>query len=271
MRVAPRLVIALALTASLLALAPAALADEDAEALCIIFVQPSQDFSVLEISADLILTPEQRANLSARIDLDDDGTINGTEVAAYENESRRNYDGAAIPDERRMVLDGAAATSYDVRTKLNNWTGPRAEAEKGVVTEVRYYRFDAREAQQHTLEGSLYVRPIPTTDPQVVIEVVVIDAPVDWLIAKVVQTDSNGNTLNETYPESSTYRISGFDLSRGSVVFRHESAPRVVTPSPSVEPPPERERMPQPGPGALALLAVLGIAAVTAKARRRRG
>lgn len=262
-----RLVLALVVVASV---APAALAQEDAEALCIIFVRPSQDFTVLEIAADLILTPEQRANLSVRVDANDDGAIDAAEVEAYENATRTNYDGLSIPHDRRMLLDGAPATSLDVRTKLRDWTGPRVGAEKGVVTELRYYRFDAYPSQEHVLEGALYVRPIPTSDPQAVIEVVVIDAPADWRIAKVVQSDADGRPVNETYPDATSHRVSGFDLSRGSVVFHHESAPRVTAP-PSVEPPPPPpEPSYEPAPGTLAAVLTLALVAAIAGARSRR-
>lgn len=271
MRAVPRLVLALLLGLSLASLAPGSLADEDAEALCIIFIRPSQDFTILEVAADLILTPEQRANLSARVDANADGTIDATEVEAYENQTRVNYESAAIPAERVLRMDLEDAESLDVRTKLRNWTGPRAEAEKGVVTEERYYRFERHDQTGHTLDGALYVRPsLPTN---VVIEVIVIDAPADWRIARVAQTDENGNVVNESFPNAASHRLSGFDLSRGSITFVHSSAPDVTAPPPQLTTPATAPMHYDPAPGAIGAVVTLALAAalVSWAPWRRRG
>lgn len=264
-----RLVLALVLTSSLISLAPSSLADEPAEALCIIFIRPSQDFALLEIAADLILSPEQRANLSARVDANKDGTIDATEVDVYQNETRISYDGASIPPERRLRMDLEDAESLDLRTKLREWTGPRAEAEKGVVTEERFYRFEEHDQTGHTLEGALYVRPIPTGEPQVVVEVVVIDAPAGWRIARVAQTDGNGTVVNETFPSAQSYRISGFDLAHGSVTFVRSSTPATPT-APIVTSPATTPMHYDPAPGAALVVAMLAVAALVAARVRRR-
>lgn len=252
---------------AVLALLPPAHGQEAEEALCIIFVRPlDASFQILEVAADLILSPEQRVNISERVDADADGVITAEEVSVWQNETSVSTDGWNVPFERRIMLDGSDAFLVDTYTRLRDWTGPVEDARKGVVTEARYYRYAPDPSSMHEIRGGLYIQPAPT--PQVVIEVVVIEAPNGWVVSRLSQVDANGTETNVSYPEERSVRLSGFDLSQGAVTFRDATV--VATPPPTTSPDvtptaPPSEAIPAPG-----WIAALVLLALTALARRGR-
>lgn len=254
---------ALPLALAALLAAPFVAAEEPSEALCIIFIRPiDANFQLIEVAADLILTPDERANLSERVDADRDGAITEEEVSRFTNGTSRTIDGWEVPRDERVFLDGSDAFQVLIYTRLRNWTGPVEEARKGVVTEARYHRYGPGPTYAHELRGAFYAKPTPT--PEVVVEVVVIDAPPGWVVAKVSQIDASGAETNASYPEERSVRLSGFDLSRGAIRFRDATAPSTTTPTtPS-------STGPIPAPGLFAALVVTSLAALALARPTRR-
>ncbi|HET6403816.1 MAG TPA: hypothetical protein VFH78_04160 [Candidatus Thermoplasmatota archaeon] len=217
-----------------LVLAPAATAAPEGDPLCIIFFEPSQDFRLVDVKADLILTQEERENLSARVDADADGFITPAEVAAYENSTTLVVTGAPSEfGDRLLYMDGNLPTQMTVYTKLHNWTGPVEEARRGVVSEHReYHTVPAPDESGHLLTGGLYApggQSLAQRRP--VIQTIVINAPRGWVVFEVrhaPETGEGGPTpssppmAGQRY-EQKTVQISAFDIRRQyEVVFAKE-------------------------------------------------
>lgn len=210
----------LAVLAGLLALAPLAAAEGDP--LCIIFFEPSPDFRLVDVNADLILTPDQRANLSARVDADADGNITAAEVSTFENATVETL--TADYGDRLLNMDGRPPRQLTVWTKLRNWTGPVEEARKGVVTEMREYHMTPTEGEiGHILTGGLYARPTSLDERRPVIETIVLTAPDGWVVYEVAHAPPapQGNTTPSPPPTSympaqrygqQSVTISAFDI-----------------------------------------------------------
>lgn len=247
-----------------LLLVPTASAQEG-DPLCIIFFEPSLDFRLVDVKADLILTPDQRVNISADVDADSDGFITAEEVATYENGTVFVVTEQEQYRERLLYMDGNLPTRMTVYTKLRNWTGPVEEARKGVVTELREYHTVPADDVGHLLTGGLYA---PAGDSlnrrRPVIETIVINAPDGWVVYEVRHTPDTGDNSTSPYPtyssvgqryEQKSVQISSFDIRRQyEVVFAKEGEnPYAVRGS--------------PGPSSFLLLAA--IVALALVVRRR--
>lgn len=227
----PRTLLPLALLAALLALVPAAAAEGDP--LCIIFFEPSPDFRLVDVNADLILTPDQRANLSARVDADADGNITPAEVSTFENATVETI--TSDYGERLLNMDGLPPRQLTVWTKLRNWTGPVEEARKGVVTEMReYHMTPAQDETGHLLTGGLYARASTLNERRPVIETIVLTAPDGWVVWEVshapkpAENATSTPTPHVSYMPAQRYEqqsvtISAFDIrEQYEVVFAKE-------------------------------------------------
>lgn len=259
--------IALILLPLVLAL-PIASANAPADELCIIFFEPSKDFRLVDVRADLILTPDERANLSALVDADADGTITPAEVATYENNSVTIVTQREDYGERLLYMDGNLPTQMTVWTKLRNWTGPVEEARKGVVTELREYHTVPKVDKGHILTGGLYAAPHTLQQRRPVIETIVVSAPEGWVVFEVGHLpphptpDEQGRvppssmyTQNQRFEQKSV-TLSQFDIrSQYEVVFAKEGE-NPYDPNGS------------PGVGAVAVLATLAAVAFAMHARR---
>lgn len=253
-------------------LVPAAAAQEG-DLLCIIFFEPSIDFRLVDVKADLILTPDERANLSARVDADADGVITAQEVSMFENGTTVEVTGDASQyGERLLYMDGNLPTRMTVYTKLRNWTGPVEEARKGVVTEIREYHTTPANDVGHILSGGLYAVPDSFLRQRPVIETIVINAPDGWVVwevghAPVPATPEGNSTLT---PQPPTYQpgggtrylrqsvqISAFDIRRQyTVSFAKEGED------------PTQIQNGSPGPELAAVL--VAVAALAVATRRKR-
>lgn len=247
--------------------------------LCIIFFEPSADFRLIDVKADLILTPEERENISAAVDADHDNMITAAEVSTYENSTTLELGtDASAYGERMLYIDGNPPTGMTAYTKLRDWTGPIEEARKGVVSEFREYRMTPGSDVGHILTGGLYAVPDSFSRHRPVIETIVINAPEGWVVWEVSHapqpptppTPSDGNTSATSYPSyyptsptvtSERYlrqsvQISSFDIRRSySVSFAKEG---------------EDPMQVRGGPGFEPILALAAIAAVAFVVRRRR-
>lgn len=265
----PRLPLApLLLLATLLPTAAA----QEGDPLCIIFVEPGVDFRTVRIHADLIVPPEERDNLSRRIDADGDRVLTAAEVAAYEASTRETLgNDTAAYGERALFLDGRGPARAEFRRQLTNWTGPIEQARMGAVTEIREYAMTPDRDFAHALSGGPNASPARVPFPVVAIETVVFAAPDGWVVHDV--TGNLGYTGNGTMPSPSptttryaekTVRISGFDTrSSWTVVFSEEGkdpyAPRTSGGGG------------MPGPSAAGVAAALVVAALAWRARKGRG
>lgn len=198
--------------------------------LCIIFVEPEEDFSVVRMRADLILDQEERGNVSAAVDEDADGTLTAAEVAAYEATRELTLRAVADMGDRVLFLDGNSPRELVVRVKLSNWTGPIETARNGTVTEHREYRMGAVPYDyEHALSGGLGAHPYRIPKP--VVEVVIVNAPEGWLVTSVSQVGSDNVTTSPSYPTGNLFsgsqrsvRLDGFDLhSSYAMTFRDET------------------------------------------------
>ena len=244
-------------------------AAQEGDPLCIIFFEPSADFRLVDVNADLILTPEERENLSARVDADADGFITAQEVSSFENGTTLEITGPASEyGERLLYMDGNLPTRMTVYTKLRNWTGPVEEARKGVVSELREYHTQPANDVGHILTGGLYAVPDSFARQRPVIETIVINAPEGWVVWSVGHTpqpEGNGTSSPSPYPTSSatkyeqkSVKISAFDIRRQySVSFAKEGEDPTRV---------QGGGMPDVAP----LLVVAAIAALALVVRRRR-
>ena len=240
---------------------------QEGDPLCIIFFEPSLDFRLVDVKADLILTPDQRVNISADVDADDDGFLTVEEVATYENGTVFVVTEQEQYRERLRYMDGNLPTRMTVYTKLRNWTGPVEEARKGVVTELREYHTIPADDVGHLLTGGLYA---PAGDSlnrrRPVIETIVINAPDGWVVYEVRHTpETADNSSAPTSPpthsmtpqrfEQKSVQISSFDIRRQyEVVFAKEGEnPYAVRGS--------------PGPSSFLLLAAIVALAVVVRRR----
>lgn len=218
----------------LLLLAAAPAAAQEGDPLCIIFYDVGDDFTTLRVRADLILSPEQRDNITREVDADADGNVTAEEVAAYEAASvlTPGSDPEAYGD-RVMWLDGSPPVNATFRLKLTNWTGPAAQARMGAATELREYTMQpGGPGHAHTLSGGN--GSTPTRIAYAVVETVVFSAPEGWVVHLVAPQEPRrdgapGYGLDYPDPAEGTVykersvRISGFDTrSPFSVVFAKE-------------------------------------------------
>ena len=243
-----------------LALLPLASA-QGGDPLCIIFVEPEEDFSVIRMRADLILGPEERGNVSAAVDADGDGTLTQAEVAAYEATREESFTAVADMGERILFLDGKSPKELLVRVKLSNWTGPVETARNGTVTEHREYRMGTVPYDyQHAVSGGLGAHPYAIPKP--VVEVVIVNAPEGWLVTSVSQQGNGSATTSPSYASGNLFsgsqrsvRLDGFDLHSSYLMTFSDATPTYPKGT--------------PGPGALLVLAGVTLAALAWRRARR--
>lgn len=272
-RPAPRMRATLLLL-SLLASAGAALAqaEDDEAALCIIFFEPSPDFRTLRVRADLVLSPEQRENITREVDADGDRTVTEAEVAAYETRATQRLGNASEGYGDRMVyLDGLPPESATFRLDLTSWTGPFDQAKLGHATELREYVLQPVPDFAHALSGGVNATPTRIAYP--VVETVVFTAPPGWVVHSVRRWSANesedpypgyrtivGSDAGADVHRERTVRISGFETRQPFVVVFAEEGRDPWGPRGGGAPGPS---------AALAALAVAAAALLAARLRRR--
>lgn len=243
---------------------------QEGDPLCIIFVEPEEDFEVIRMRADLILDQDERARIAAEVDADGDGTMTAAEVGAYEASQEETLTRVGDMETRILYLDGASPRELIVRVKLTNWTGPVETARNGTVTEHREYRMGTVPYDyEHLISGGLGAHPYRIPKP--VVEVVIIRAPEGWLVTGVSQDAAASNATNGTTPVTASpgfpsgnlfnganksVTLSGFDLHASYVMTFRDETPTYPTGG-------------LPGFEALAAVAALGVIAVAWRSRRR--
>ncbi len=218
------------------------------DALCIIVIAPTEDFRRVTVTVDLVLSDQDKANYTADVDADEDGTITAAEVAAYESahaEARPAGDGV-----RTLVMDALEPTSARLWFDLIGFEGAADPSRELKVAEMREYWFnETRRGDVHRIEGgadSDYVRPVA------VIETVVIPAPAGWLVTSV----------NDTVVMKESVTIQGFDTV-GYFDIRYARKDSSTGPSGEPQPIPA---VPMP----LAAAALVAVAVAFAGSRRTR-
>lgn len=263
---APRVMLALL---PVLALASPLAQAQEGDPLCVIFVEPQEDFEVIRMRADLILDQAERTRIAAEVDADGDGSLTAAEVGSYEAAQEERLTRVSGMETRILYLDGSSPRELIVRVKLTNWTGPVETARNGTVTEHREYSMGTVPYDyEHLISGGLGAHPYRIPKP--VVEVVIIRAPDGWLVTGVSQAADATNASNGTTAPTSDFpsgnlfsganesvTLSGFDLHASYVMTFRDASP--TYPGGGI-----------PGFDALALALALGVMATASRARRRR-
>ncbi len=200
-----RLLVALLVILPLLSVVATAQAETEPDPRCILFIEPSPDFRTVRVRADLLLTDEERANLTAELDADGSGQIDFAEVAAYEERQTAVVIDPSKLGAKALFMDGSAPNSMTVYRRVAGWDRSPVNV---TVTEHRLYDFPPPlrgSGYGHFLSGGLYALPAVEA-PRPVVETVILIAPPGWVVWNVENLTNPAPTpVNEQNPTPMTF------------------------------------------------------------------